>query len=261
MSIEEHAEKDLPASTLDRLSLVLDSFRSAQRLSLTDMSRRTGIPRTSTRRMLEQLVRMGWLRRQGVEYELGDKLVKIGALSLYQANMDRVVRPLLRELHLVTGHVVHLGILDGKDVLYLEKVGGRASPDLRTWVGARIPARSSTIGKALLAAGSRPDVTSGDVRRDFDNAYRLGVAFGTCVAGFGCIGVRVGSLGGAEVGLSVSGPMDRVRFDHQHVAPVRMAAAAIAQYFDLTGTTRLLFDDVSRAQAGPATPELGVTWG
>ncbi|AQA23750.1 bacterial transcriptional regulator family protein [Rhodococcus sp. MTM3W5.2] len=139
-------------------------------------------------------------------------------MSLYRDSADRVVAPLLRELHLVTGHVVHLGILDGKDVLYLEKVGGAAAPHLRTRVGTRIPARSSTIGKALLTAAPRP-----------------GVSFGTCVTGFGCIGARVGSLGGAEVGLSVSGPMDRLKFDQRHAAPVRMAAAAIAHYFDLTG--------------------------
>ncbi|PTR45406.1 IclR-like helix-turn-helix domain-containing protein [Rhodococcus sp. OK611] len=218
MSAGDSSKASLPTSTLDRLSLVLDTFRSAPRLSLTEVSRGTGIPRTSTLRMLEQLVRMGWLRRRGAEYELGDTLAELGALSLYRDSVDRVVTPLLRELHLVTGHVVHLGVLDGKDVLYLEKVGGSAAPHLRTRVGTRIPARSSTIGKALLASAPRP-----------------GVSFGTCVTGFGCIGARVGSLGGAEVGLSVSGPMDRLKFDQRHAAPVRMAAAAIAHYFDLTG--------------------------
>ncbi|MFC9789186.1 IclR family transcriptional regulator [Rhodococcus sp. NPDC127528] len=228
------SERGLPASTLDRLSLVLDSFRSAPRLSLTDVSRHTGIPRTSTYRMLEHLVRMGWLRRHGVEYGLGDTLAEIGALSLYQNRFDRVVPPLLRELHFVTGHVVHLGVLDGKHVLYLDKVGGGAAPDLHTRVGDRIPAQSSAIGKALLAgvpesataaAGDRP-------------THRSGVAYGTCAAGFECIGVRVGSLDGAELGLSVSGPANRLKFDNRHAAPVRMAAAAIGQYLDLASAPR-----------------------
>ena len=158
MSFGDSSNASLPTSTLDRLSLVLDSFRSASRLSLTEVSRGTGIPRTSTLRMLEQLVRMGWLRRRGAEYELGDTLAELGALSLYRDSVDRVVTPLLRELHLVTGHVVHLGILDGKDVLYLEKVGGSAAPHLQTRVGTRVPARSSTIGKALLTSAPRPGV-------------------------------------------------------------------------------------------------------
>ncbi|MFE3290025.1 IclR family transcriptional regulator [Rhodococcus sp. NPDC059234] len=234
----EASERGLPASTLDRLSLVLDSFRSAPRLSLTDVSRCTGIPRTSTYRMLEHLVRMGWLRRRGVEYGLGDKLAEIGALSLYQNRFDRVVPPLLRELHSVTGHVVHLGVLDGTHVLYLDKVGGGAAPDLHTRIGDRIPAQSSTIGKALLAAvrGSATAV-AGD-RPASGGTHRSGVAYGTCAAGFECIGVRVGSLDGAELGLSVSGPANRLKFDHRHAAPVRMAAAAIGQYLDLASAPR-----------------------
>ncbi|MFC7449775.1 IclR family transcriptional regulator [Rhodococcus daqingensis] len=239
MSVGDSSRTSLPTSGLDRLALILDSFRGASRLSLTELSRRTGIPRTSTLRMLDHLVRMGWLRRRGVEYELGDTLAELGALSLYRGSVDRVVTPLLRELHLVTGHVVHLGILDGKDVLYLEKVGGAAAPHLQTRVGARIPARSSTIGKALLAAAPHPGRAAPDGGDEREAPRRTGVSFGTCAAGFGCIGARVGSLGGAEVGLSVSGPMNRLKFDQRHAAPVRMAAAAIAHYFDLTGATPL----------------------
>ncbi|WP_083742657.1 helix-turn-helix domain-containing protein [Rhodococcus sp. MTM3W5.2] len=53
-------EERCPTSALDRLALFLNGFRSAPRLSLTELSRRTGIPRTTTLRMLEHLVRMGW---------------------------------------------------------------------------------------------------------------------------------------------------------------------------------------------------------
>ncbi|WP_430334132.1 IclR family transcriptional regulator [Rhodococcus sp. ACT016] len=227
-SVGERAGKGLegpPASTFDRLSLLLDSFRGTARLTLTELSRRTGIPRTSTHRMLENLVRMGWLSRIGAEYELGHRLVEFGALALYRNRLDRAVDPLLRELHHATGHVVHLGVLDGSDVVYIEKVGGRSAPDIPTRVGTRIPARSSTIGKALTTA------------RRTDRGP-LGVAFGTCTASFGCIGVRVGSLDGLEVGLSISGPLSRVRFDDRDAAPVRLAAVAIGQFLDLTGTVR-----------------------
>ncbi|WP_433607331.1 IclR family transcriptional regulator [Prescottella agglutinans] len=216
--------KDLPASTLDRLSLLLDSFHGTARLTLTELSRRTGIPRTSTHRMLDHLVRMGWLSRIGAEYELGSRLVEVGARALYRNRLDRAVDPLLRELHHATGHVVHLGALDGSDVVYMEKVG--SAPELPTRVGTRIPARSSTIGRALLTTA--PRTARG----------RLGVAFGTCSSGMGCIGVRVGSLDGVEMGLSISGPLSRVRFDDRDAAPVRLAAVAIGQLLDLIDVVR-----------------------
>ena len=78
--------------------------------------------------MLDQLARMGWLRRRGVEYELGGKLVEMGILTLYQNKFDYVVAPLLYELQRVTGHAVHLGVLDGNDVLYLQKIETQSGP-------------------------------------------------------------------------------------------------------------------------------------
>ncbi|RVW09944.1 winged helix-turn-helix transcriptional regulator [Prescottella agglutinans] len=228
-SVGDRAGNDpegLPASTLDRISLLLDSFRGSARLTLTELSRRTGIPRSTTHRMLDHLVRIGWLSRIGAEYELGHRLVEVGALAVYRNRLDRAVDPLLRELHHATGHVVHLGVLDGSDVVYIEKIGGRSVPELSTRVGTRIPARSSTIGKALLTTARR--TARGP----------LGVAFGTCSAKVGCIGVRVGSLDGVEVGLSISGPLGRVRFDDRDAAPVRLAAVAIGQLLDLTGVVR-----------------------
>ncbi|WP_081122610.1 IclR family transcriptional regulator [Prescottella equi] len=224
-SVDGHVgrELSLPASTFDRLSLLLDSFRESPQLTLTELARRTGIPRTTTHRMLEHLVRTGWLNRIGTEYELGQRLVEVGALALYRNRLNRAVGPLLRELHHVTGHVVHLGVLDGADVVYIEKVGGRSMPDLPTRVGTRVPARSSTIGKSLLANALRSDQSP------------HGVAFGTCVANVGCIGVRVGTLDGAQVGVSISGPLGRVKFDDRDAAPVRLAAVAIGQFLELSG--------------------------
>ncbi|WP_020497337.1 IclR family transcriptional regulator domain-containing protein [Sciscionella marina] len=230
ISIKDEPRSVTPPSTLGRLSLVMDLFRDRPRLTLTDVSRGTGIPRTSTLRMLDHLVRIGWLRRRGAEYELGDALAELGALALYRSKFDLVVAPLLRELHRVTGCVVHLGALEGDKVRYLEKVG--VSPDwagvAATWAGACIPAQSSAIGKALLAAARRPPGAHGAPSRGARPQPET--VFVECGAGFGCIGVQVGDLGGTAVGVSVTGPADRLRFDQRYAAPVQIAAAAIAQY-------------------------------
>ena len=82
-------------STLDRLAMVVDCFRDTPRLTLGEVARRTGIPRSSVHRMLLKLVRMDWLRREGLEYEIGDKLGDLGAISLYRNKFERVVVPLL----------------------------------------------------------------------------------------------------------------------------------------------------------------------
>ncbi|NEW46291.1 IclR family transcriptional regulator [Nocardia cyriacigeorgica] len=223
MPVSDTPNTAVPSSTLDRLSLVIDSFRDTPRATLTDIVRHTGIPRTSTLRMLDQLVRMGWLRRRGHQYELGDRLAELGILAAYQNGFDRMVGPLLSELHRVTGHIVHLGVLDGGEVVYLDKVGGRTAPTLHTQVGSRIPAAASTIGKALTAPAHRAAADR-----------PAGIAFGVCTSGLGCIGARIGTYRGTQIGLSISGPRTQVRFDLPNAAPVRLTAAAIAHYLDLS---------------------------
>ena len=76
------------------------------------------------------------------------RLVELGSLAVHQDRLVRAAAPLLGELHRATGLVVHLAVLDGPDVVYLEKIGDRAFP---TRVGGRQPAHCTAVGKAILA--------------------------------------------------------------------------------------------------------------
>ena len=59
------AEACTPSAVIYRVSLVLDAFDGPGRLSLAQVVRRTGLPRSSAHRLLERLVQLRWLRRQG----------------------------------------------------------------------------------------------------------------------------------------------------------------------------------------------------
>ena len=126
-----------PNSVLDRVSLVLDAFDGPGRLTLAQVVRRTGLPRSSAHRMLDRLVQLRWLRRQGRDYELGMRLVELGSLAVHQDRLHAAAMPFLHELHRMTGFVVHLGVLQGNDVVYLEKIGENLGKILPTRVGGR----------------------------------------------------------------------------------------------------------------------------
>src|SRR5689334_18572219 len=149
----ETAESSTPSAVIDRVSLVLDAFDGPGRLTLAQIVRRTGLPRSSAHRMLERLVQLRWLRRSGRDYELGMRLVELGSLAVHQDRLVRAAGPLLGELHRATGLVVHLAVLEGPDVVYLDKIGDQRIP---TRVGARQPAHCTAVGKAILAYGG-PD--------------------------------------------------------------------------------------------------------
>src|ERR1700760_1600806 len=141
-------ESTTPTAVIDRVSLVLDAFDGPGRLTLAQVVRRTGLPRSSAHRMLERLVQLRWLRRSGRDYELGMRLVELGSLAVHQDRLVRAAAPLLSELHRATGLAVHLAALHAPDVVYLEKVGDRTLP---TRVGSRQPAHCTAVGKAILA--------------------------------------------------------------------------------------------------------------
>src|SRR6478736_4585443 len=152
------AAVETPSAVIDRVSLVLDAFDGPGRLNLAQIVRRTGLPRSSAHRMLERLVQLRWLRRDGRDYELGMRLVELGSLALHQDRIHRAAIPLLRDLHRATGLVVHLAVLDGSDVVYLEKIGDQMGAAIPTRVGGRQPAHCTAVGKAILADNGATEI-------------------------------------------------------------------------------------------------------
>src|SRR4029079_479963 len=230
-----------PSAVIDRVSLVLDAFDGPGRLTLAQIVRRTGLPRSSAHRMLERLVQLRWLRRSGREYELGMRLVELGSLAVHQDRLHRAATPLLHDLHRTTGLVVHLAVLDGPDVMYLEKIGDRMIAAIPTRVGGRQPAHCAAVGKAILAYNDDADANLAirKTKYSISSASQLvaelakvrahGVAFDReeSVPGFGCVAAPIGGPGDAVAALSVCGPMNRMSFDQRLAAPVRMTAMGI----------------------------------
>jgi len=239
MTVDQAVEK--PSNVIDRVSLVLDAFDGPGRLTLAQIVRRTGLPRSSAHRMLERLVHLKWLRRDGFDYELGLRLVELGTFALRQDRIHRAATPLLRDLHRATGLVVHLAVLDGSDVVYLEKIGDQLRAAVPTRIGGRQPAHCTAVGKALLAYGECRDVDLTERKTRFSigsrgqlaaelarvRAHGVAVEKEESVRGFGCVAAPIGPVGEAAAAVSVCGPIARMGFDQRLVAPIRMTATAI----------------------------------
>ncbi|MBF6353112.1 IclR family transcriptional regulator [Nocardia higoensis] len=215
-------EANTPSALLDRLSLVLDAFDGRESLGLAEVVARTGLPRSSAHRMLDRLVQLRWLRREGRNYSLGIRLVELGSLAVHQDRVHAASVEHLQHLYRTTGMVVHLAVLDGTDVVYLDKIGGRLAAHVPTRVGGRLPAAKSALGKALLAASGRNE--PGDAMiRDLGYAVERNGA----LQGFGCIAAPIGPAGEATSAVSICGPLSRMPFDSRMTTPVQLTAHAI----------------------------------
>ena len=133
---------------------VLQAFRPhGGVLTLSRLVERTGLPKATVHRLAEELVELGLLERERVGYRPGLGLFELGELTTTKVDLREAALPFLEDLYEATHETVHLGIRDGLDVVYAEKIRGHGGVDVPSRVGGRLPLSSTGVGKALLAFG------------------------------------------------------------------------------------------------------------
>jgi DNA-binding IclR family transcriptional regulator len=136
-----------------RAFAVLEAFSPARpRLALSEVSRRAGLPLTTTHRLLAELCAAGALERDGDgSYRIGLRLWEIASLAPRGVPLREAALPFLEDLYEVTHENVQLGVREGHDVVYIERIAGRRAVGVLTRVGGRFPLHASGIGLVLLA--------------------------------------------------------------------------------------------------------------
>lgn len=163
---------------VDRVTSIIDVFDDpAAGLSLDQVARRAALPRSTTHRILDHLVRLRWLQHSDRGYGLGARAMSWGACDAADLRLRQAAAPVLHQLYVRTGAVVHLGVLvrvGGRhDLVHLDKLGGASAMEVPTAVGARVAAHGSALGLAALAALPPEDVGDlGDV--DLHRVRRAG---------------------------------------------------------------------------------------
>jgi DNA-binding IclR family transcriptional regulator len=147
-----HTSAQAP-SVVDRVLTVLGAFtpdRSA--LSLSDLSRRSRLPLSTTHRIVGELARRGALERQeDGRYRVGLWLWEVASLSPRGMGLRENAMPFLEDLYEATHENVQLAVLDAPDVVYLERISGRGAVNVVSRVGGRLAAHATGVGLVLLA--------------------------------------------------------------------------------------------------------------
>lgn len=143
-----------PASLLQKVALILDTLSATDgTLGLSELSRRSGVAKSTIHRLCVELVEWGVVQRRGDGFELGPKLFDLGAQVPSQRRLRDVALPYLEELLIETGHTVHLAVDRGESNFYLEKLELHSTAPTPTNVGKRVELHASATGKAVLAFG------------------------------------------------------------------------------------------------------------
>ena len=139
-------------SSLSRALALLDVFSpEAPELSIRELARRSGTPRSTTHRLVQELVAWGALERGVNGVRLGVKLFELGTMAPTQATLTEAASPFLHTLNEVTRLTANLAIRDGSGIVYLAKISSSTLRVPHTRLGGRGLLHATGLGKAILA--------------------------------------------------------------------------------------------------------------
>jgi DNA-binding IclR family transcriptional regulator len=235
---------DTGRTVLGRIATIMDAFSDGEQvLTLSDLSERAHLPKSTVHRLAEQLRALGWLERDHTGYGVGMRLFELGGLALQRSQLRDAALPHLYALAAKTGLAAHLGVLDRGEVVYLERVliGGYRLP---TRLGGRMPAYCTGLGKAMLAfddAAAQAAMSSDmpkrtkhtitepdELRSTLDEVCDSGIGLDRNEAcdGLVCVAAPIRNSGRAIGAVSVTGPVTRMDWNVATDA-VRSTAARI----------------------------------
>ena len=151
------------SQSLERGLQILSAFRSGRpQLGVSELGRQVGLSRSTTHRYVATLATLGYLQQDGEtkKYRLGPRVLDLGFSAINSMEVREIAAPHLRRLSDATGFTVNMAILDGNDIVYVERCRstrpGQREIDLNLHVGSRLPAYCTSLGKVLLAHLSEP---------------------------------------------------------------------------------------------------------
>ncbi len=151
------------SQSLERGLAILGCFTPKRPvMGIADIADELGMSRSTTHRYVITLVALGYLE-QGAsrKYRLGLRVTDLGMSALNSTGLREHAHPYLEELRQRSSYTTSLGVLDGTEVLYVDRVRsfrrGQSRIDLNLHTGSRVPAYCTSMGKLLLANLPEPD--------------------------------------------------------------------------------------------------------
>ncbi len=219
--------------TVELLELLADT---PGRLTLAELQRLMGVPKSSLHGLLRTLVARGWVEtdERGVTYGIGLRALRVGASYLEGDPVVQAAGMTLAMLRRQLDETVHLARLDGSDVVYLASRESQHHLRVTSRIGRRLPAHATSLGKALLAdrtpdevdallpatlVALTPDTITDRPGLDAELAQARVQGYaeerGQNTPGLHCFGVAVPTCRPAVYALSCSIPMSRITEEHR----------------------------------------------
>lgn len=140
--------------SLFKLVQVLECFSAREpELTVLQLARKTGLPRTTVHRLVDSLRAVGLLEQDSgrERYRLGLKLFELGSSAITNLPLHREAGPFVETLARLSGETVHLCLFDGTQMVFVERVNDRARSINTVTLLEATPCHCTGVGKAALA--------------------------------------------------------------------------------------------------------------
>lgn len=232
--VEQTTVTGSPVEAVDRALLVLQALAPAgpRGIGLAELAGTLGLNKATLHRVLAALRYRGFVAQDPTTgaYLLGASATRLADDFLGEENLPVLLHPALVALCAAADELVHLGVLSGSHVVYLDKVEPERSVRVWSAIGRRSPAVTTALGRALLAyRGTDRTMLAGYVRaaqaeRPVDGERVWSVlerARATGYAteeqenevGISCVAVPLLRSGSAIAAVSVTAPAERMTAD------------------------------------------------
>jgi len=140
-------------TSLARGLAVIQAFsQQSLHLSITQLSKRTGLSRASVRRCLHTLSKLGFAGSDdGRTFYLLPRVLALGHSYLSSVPLATAAQPVLERLSQILDESSSIAVLDGVDIVYVARANVNRIMAIDLWVGTRLPAFCTSIGRVLLA--------------------------------------------------------------------------------------------------------------
>lgn len=244
--------KSVPA--LERALTLLETLASsATGLTMAEITRHLGLPRSSAHYLLLTLERRGYLHRnaQTGRYLFALKLFSLANMALSGLRVREQATPFLQALTEKTRLTVHMAILEQNEVVLIQKVEPPGLFRLATWMGKRMPIHCTGVGKALIAYlpeieldrllkpgllryNENTITTVRKLKEEFERIRRLGYAVDDEeeTIGLRCIGAPIlDPTGQVVAAISVAGTTSQISAENlsSFAGKVKETALAISE--------------------------------
>ena len=147
-------EPDDTLKSLAKIVRILECFSVNDRtLSLAEICRRTGLPKSTAHRFAATMREVGFLDqdKERDRYRLGLRLLEFGDIVLANLDVHREARPMVEALQRLTGQAVHLAVFDGMRAVVIHRADAASENAIASALIENAPVHCTSVGKAILA--------------------------------------------------------------------------------------------------------------